>query len=396
MGSKTGSMAGSSGLHLAAGVALLHPEDQVLEAMLAGWRDQQLARNLAFSTVESRAAVVRAFTDEMATYPWRWSAQLADEWFADLRAVRGLARSTVRTYQVAIRGFCAYLCDPAYGWTAECLERFDTHPIQVISEVNAAAHVSDYEGGPAKRAFTRIELQALFDLADEQVAAKRAAGRKGWLSAFRDAAIFKVAYGYGLRRNEIRMLDLADFGQNPHGPEFGDFGVCYVRHGKAQRGSAPKRRSVLTVWPWTAHVLQQWFTEVRPLYPLDVLGDRAAWPSERCPRVGVQWLNKRLASYRDDLGLDPELDLHSLRRSYVTHLIEDGWDPRFVQEQVGHEHASTTAIYTCVSSDYRTRTLRRALDDMISQAVPGGSGDPSSHIRGGVRVAVAGPDQAPR
>ncbi|WP_405612400.1 tyrosine-type recombinase/integrase [Streptomyces sp. NBC_01508] len=35
-----------------------------------------------------------------------------------------------------------------------------------------------------------------------------------------------------------------------------------------------------------------------------------------------------------------------MRRSYVTHLIEDGWDPRFVQEQVGHEHASTTSIYT--------------------------------------------------
>ncbi|UMP06754.1 site-specific integrase [Amycolatopsis sp. EV170708-02-1] len=30
------------------------------------------------------------------------------------------------------------------------------------------------------------------------------------------------------------------------------------------------------------------------------------------------------------------------RHSYVTHLIEAGWDPRFVQEQVGHEHASTT------------------------------------------------------
>ncbi|WP_306211657.1 tyrosine-type recombinase/integrase [Actinoplanes sp. RD1] len=26
--------------------------------------------------------------------------------------------------------------------------------------------------------------------------------------------------------------------------------------------------------------------------------------------------------------------------------IEDGHDARFVQEQVGHEHASTTSIYT--------------------------------------------------
>ena len=63
------------------------------------------------------------------------------------------------------------------------------------------------------------------------------------------------------------------------------------------------------------------------------------------------------------------LDFHSFRRSYVTHLIEDGWDPRFVQEQVGHEHASTTSIYTCVSSDFRTRTLRRHLDATVAAAL---------------------------
>ncbi len=80
-------------------------------------------------------------------------------------------------------------------------------------------------------------------------------------------------------------------------------------------------------------------------------------------------MNTRLAAYRDALGLDPALDFHSFRRSYVTHLIEKGLDARFVQEQVGHEHASTTAIYTCVSSDYRTRTLRRALDATLDAAM---------------------------
>ncbi|MGA5135282.1 tyrosine-type recombinase/integrase, partial [Streptomyces olivoreticuli] len=50
------------------------------------------------------------------------------------------------------------------------------------------------------------------------------------------------------------------------------------------------------------------------------------------------------------MATPPSLHMASAdtRHSYVTHLIEDGWDPRFVQEQVGHEHASTTAIYTCV------------------------------------------------
>jgi integrase/recombinase XerC len=63
------------------------------------------------------------------------------------------------------------------------------------------------------------------------------------------------------------------------------------------------------------------------------------------------------------VGLGP----HCLRHSYVTHLVEDGYDALFVQQQAGHEYASTTAIYTSVSSDYRTRTLRSALDRAVSR-----------------------------
>lgn len=357
----------AAGLVLVEGVPLLHPEPQVFEAMCEGWGNQMLARNLARATITNRLRQLRAFADHAGCPPWQWSAQLADEWFADLRAIRHCSRSTVRGYQVAVRGFCDYLIDPSYGWVEECERRFGTHPIQVINEVNAAAHVADVESEPSKRAFTRAELQALFDYADEQVADKRRLGRKGWVAAFRDATMLKVAYSFGLRRNEIRMLDVADFGRNPDGVEYGEYGLVYVRHGKAQRGSPPKRRSVLTVWPWTVEVCEQWFAEVRPL--LGAEGHPAAWPSERRARVGVEVINHRLAAYRDTLGLDRALDVHSLRRSYVTHLIEDGWDPRFVQEQVGHNHASTTSIYTCVSSDFRTRTLRRVLDGMLDEAL---------------------------
>lgn len=42
---------------------------------------------------------------------------------------------------------------------------------------------------------------------------------------------------------------------------------------------------------------------------------------------------------------------------------------KIMQQQVGHEHASTTSIYTCVSSDFRTRTLRRSLDDTLASAL---------------------------
>ena len=62
---------------------------------------------------------------------------------------------------------------------------------------------------------------------------------------------------------------------------------------------------------------------------------------------------------------DPALTLHCLRHSYVTHLIEYGYADRFVQEQVGHMHASTTSIYASVSSDYKNRVLAEALKALI-------------------------------
>ncbi|MEU9118160.1 site-specific integrase [Streptomyces sp. NPDC048483] len=157
----------------------------------------------------------------------------------------------------------------------------------------------------------------------------RGKGRKGWLPAFRDAALFKVAYAYGLRRNETRMLDLTDFGRNPEGRESGEYGTLLVRYGKAKKGSPPKRRSVLTVWHWTPGTIEEWISEVRP--GMRHSTGRALWPSERGPRIGLQRLDSRFAAYQDAIGLDPALEFHSLRRSYITHLIEDGHDPLFVQ-----------------------------------------------------------------
>lgn len=70
--------------------------------------------------------------------------------------------------------------------------------------------------------------------------------------------------------------------------------------------------------------------------------------------------------HRPIAGVTPRRTASS-RRSYVTHLIEDGWDAKFVQDQVGHEHSSTTSIYTGVSSSIPT--LRQALDRIVADAI---------------------------
>jgi site-specific recombinase XerD len=112
--------------------------------------------------------------------------------------------------------------------------------------------------------------------------------------------------------------------------------------------------------PWAAAAIEEYVDEIRPLY--DHPRHPALWLTERGGRVSTEYVNLRFAAYREELGLPEELGPHCLRHSYVTHLIEDGSDPLLVQHQVGHLWGSTTALYTGVSTDYKNRLIREALD----------------------------------
>jgi site-specific recombinase XerD len=162
------------------------------------------------------------------------------------------------------------------------------------------------------------------------------------------------------------MLEVDDLTPNPKAPEFGPYGVLAVRYAKATAGSGPRRRSVLTVMDWSTEVLAEWVEHYWPL--LVTPGTRWLWPSERNPRVSEDRFNAAFARLATEAGLPAGLSPHCLRHSYVTHLIEDGYDALFVQQQVGHEHASTTSIYTAVSSDYKIRVLRAALDKTLDRS----------------------------
>ena len=360
-------LSGAAHLELVDGVVHLDPKSAVLEAMLAGWARQHRSRFLnEEGTVKPRVAMVRRLVDFTNQYPWEWGPADGEAFIAHLRSPnrrRPIVISTGRGYETTLALFMTFLVDRRYGWAEECLERFGQVPQQIFHEDNRVAHVAEYEGQPGRRPLTFDEVQALFDAVDTRVEDVRARGRKGALTAMRDAALLKTVYAFGLRRNETRMLDLSDLRRAAKLPQYGQYGGVFVRYGKASNGSPPKRRTVLTVheMDWIVEILDYWVTEVRPALRPGKL--TSLFVTERSSRMSLRGLNKAFEQARKDAGLPPELDLHALRHSYITHLAEFDYPEKFISMQAGHEYASTTAIYMNVSDEYRNRVVQRAFKD---------------------------------
>lgn len=360
---------GSAHLVLAHNIVHLDPKPALFDAMLTGWARQQRSRFLQErGTIAPRERVLRRFAAFTGLYPWDWTPADAEAWISELRSGNNpLALSTIRGYEVMIRLFCEYLIDQRYGWVDVCTEQFGNAPELIFHEGNSVLHIAEYEGDSRRRPLTYDEVQALFDAADSRAETIRRTGRKGSLAAIRDSAMLKFTYAFGLRRSEVSRVDVVDLRRNAKAPQYSRMGSVSIRYGKASRGGPLKRRTVLTVpeMDWIVEVLKHYLTDVRPAYAPKK--HPALWVTERVTRISGRAVNDAFTTARLLAGLDDSLDLHCLRHSYITHLIEFDYPERFVQEKAGHAFASTTAIYTGVSNDYRNQLLMRSLRSRLGE-----------------------------
>ena len=150
----------------------------------------------------------------------------------------------------------------------------------------------------------------------------------------RDRALFEVAYGCGLRAEELVSLDVDSVG----------FDGEQIR----VEGKGGKTRIVPAGEP-ALRAVARYLERGRP-----GLAERAEDPalflSKSGRRLSTSDVRRRLRVWARHARTSGAVHPHALRHSFATHLLEGGADLRAIQELLGHATISTTQVYTRVES----------------------------------------------
>ncbi len=150
----------------------------------------------------------------------------------------------------------------------------------------------------------------------------------------RDRAILEMYYASGARRSELANMD--------------------IRHVDAKKLTATIRKGkggydrTVPIVQRTIDALNDYLDNIRPELATSESGD-AIFLGMTGKRILSSKLTELVGGYVRRSGVAEEGACHLLRYATGTHMLQNGADIRYVQEQLGHEDISSTQLYALVS-----------------------------------------------
>ncbi len=246
---------------------------------------------------------------------------------------RGLARSTIARHLAAVQQFVSYLF-------REELSDMDAHQYERMKAVYRDARKG------VRRRLPRVPgREAVADLiaqARERPipdGASEAVQRRQALIRLRDVAMLETLRATGIRVGELVALQRWNLDHENQRL------LIETTKSKEPRSLPVDDRAWMAI---VAYLTARQDGETgRPLHllPLFCRHDRRAGLNKRKP-LSVRSVERVMARYREEADLEIPITPHSLRHQLGTDVLRATGNMRLVQKVLGHQHISTSQVYT--------------------------------------------------
>jgi len=159
-------------------------------------------------------------------------------------------------------------------------------------------------------------------------------------SGIRNRMIIELLYSSGLRASELLSICEGDI----------QFSSREIR----VMGKGEKQRDV-----FFSNTAYEWITYFITQKRLKGFGEKHLVVNQNGEPLSDRSLRRIIEDISKSVGISKHVSPHTFRHSFATHLMNRGVDLRYIQALLGHEHITTTEVYTHVSREKLKEELEK-------------------------------------